>query len=174
MNKYSNNYITDGKNVFFTKNCMHCGKDSEITITLTQYVSWVINNAHIQDVFPEMSNEDREVLISGTHPNCWKEMFADDDEFEEIDYSNFSDEELGFDNEEKESMRTCICCKREIDLLWKDIRPEATNLDNAADIEISGSYGSRYDLTVISGFICDDCIDQLVNEKIVTIKIERI
>ena len=172
MNKYSNNYITDGKNVFFTKNCMHCGKDSEITITLAQYEEWVVNDGYIQDVFSEMSNEDREVLISGTHPNCWKEMFADEDEFEDIDYSSFSDEELGFDDEEDEAVRTCICCKNSIELLWKH-RPDATNLDNAADITISGSYGSRYDLTTVSGFICDNCIDNLVNDKIVRIKIER-
>jgi len=25
----------------------------------------------VQNVFPEMSPEDRELLISGTHPACW-------------------------------------------------------------------------------------------------------
>lgn len=175
MNKYMNNYITDGTNVFFTKRCFHCGKDSEITITTAQYEAWVVNDGYIQDIFPEMTNEDREVLISGTHPKCWEEMFPiiEDDEFDDIDYSKFSDEELGFDKEEEVGMRTCICCKKTIDLLWKEIMPEATNLDNAADIRIDGSYGSRYDMTKIMGFICDDCIDQLINEKIVRIEIER-
>lgn len=102
MSKYSNNYITDGESVFFTKTCIHCGKESELKITYDQYFAWVINDGYIQDVFPEMTNPEREVLISGTHPECWDEMFlgSDDDyEFPDIDYSQFSDEELGFDKE---------------------------------------------------------------------------
>lgn len=167
--------LTKGEPTFFLleRTCMHCEKTTEFSLSRKQYDGYIVDRKYVQDVFPELSKEEREVIISGTHPECWNAMFQYDEE-DEIDYSNFSDEELGFDNEEEEVMKICICCKKEIDLLWKDIRPEATNLDNAADIEISGSYGSRYDLTVISGFICDDCIDKLVNEKIVTIKIERI
>jgi hypothetical protein len=29
-----------------------------------------------------MSNEDREVMISGTHPDCWNAMFPEFDEEE--------------------------------------------------------------------------------------------
>lgn len=170
--------LTKGEPTYFLleKTCMHCNKTTEFSLSEKQFSDYIVGRKFVQDVFPELSKEDREMIISGTHPSCWDEMFQvyEDDDLEEIDYSSFSDEELGFDNEEKESMRTCICCKKEIDLLWKDILPETTNLDNAADIKIAGSYGSRYDLTVLSGFICDDCIDQLVNEKIVTIKIEGI
>jgi hypothetical protein len=29
----------------------------------------------IQDVFPELNADEREFMISGTHPACWDEMF---------------------------------------------------------------------------------------------------
>jgi hypothetical protein len=48
-----------------------------------------------------MPKEEREFMISGTHPDCWNEMFKDTDE-DEIDYSKVSDEELGFDDEDEE------------------------------------------------------------------------
>lgn len=101
MNKYMNKYYIDGDFVLFTKVCFHCGIDSVIRITKDQYEDWVVNDGYAQDVFPEMTNEDREQLISGTHPKCWEEMFpiVEDDEFDDIDYSQFSDEELGFDKE---------------------------------------------------------------------------
>ena len=34
----------------------------------------------IQDAFPELSKEDRERLITGICPKCWKELFGDEDE----------------------------------------------------------------------------------------------
>jgi len=33
-----------------------------------------------QDSFPDMPVEIREQIISGTHPDCWKEMFPEYDE----------------------------------------------------------------------------------------------
>jgi hypothetical protein len=30
---------------------------------------------NIQQVFPDMSAEDRELLISGIHPVCWDQLF---------------------------------------------------------------------------------------------------
>lgn len=102
MNKHSNKYqITDSNTVTFSKSCFHCGNETFFEITYKQYEDWVLNNKYVQDVFPEMNKEDREVLISGTHPKCWEEMFPiiEDDEFDDIDYDQFTDEELGFDKE---------------------------------------------------------------------------
>jgi hypothetical protein len=35
------------------------------------------DGALIQDAFPEVDKETRELIISGTHPACWQKMFGD-------------------------------------------------------------------------------------------------
>lgn len=166
--------LTKGEPTHFLleRTCMHCDNTTEFSLSRKQYNEYIVERKYVQDVFPELSKEEREVIISGTHPECWNAMFQYDEE-DEIDYSNFSDEELGFDNEEDGDKMICICCNKELELLWKDLLPEATNIDNGADIIISGGYGSRYDITTVTGFICDDCIDNLVKKNIVKIKEER-
>ncbi len=34
----------------------------------------------VQRVWPEMSTDERELLITGTHPACWSAMFGGSDE----------------------------------------------------------------------------------------------
>jgi len=36
----------------------------------------------MQDIFPELSIEDRELLISGTCGTCWNKLFPDEEEGE--------------------------------------------------------------------------------------------
>ncbi len=33
----------------------------------------------IQNAFPELTPDQREQIISGTHPKCWAKMFGDDE-----------------------------------------------------------------------------------------------
>jgi hypothetical protein len=73
------------ENVYgFTRKCFHCGEESEFYLSFDEYERLILNNEYIQDVFPFLSKELREVMISGTHPNCWEEMFSaiDEDECE--------------------------------------------------------------------------------------------
>jgi hypothetical protein len=37
----------------------------------------------IQVAFPDMSIDDREILISGTHPACWNKLFPEEGESNE-------------------------------------------------------------------------------------------
>jgi hypothetical protein len=62
---------------------MHCDEETEFCLSKDEYQRLIINNEYVQDVFPLLSKEDREVMISGTHPKCWNEMFAELDEEEE-------------------------------------------------------------------------------------------
>jgi hypothetical protein len=72
------------ENVYgFTRTCMHCDEETEFCLSKDEYQRLIINNEYVQDVFPLLSKEDREVMISGTHPKCWNEMFAELDEEEE-------------------------------------------------------------------------------------------
>lgn len=59
------------------KKCFHCGNVSFFKITKEQYDGWVENRKFIQELFPGLSKEFREQMISGTHPECWCEMFGD-------------------------------------------------------------------------------------------------
>ena len=38
------------------------------------------NGPFIQDAWPESTAEQREQVISGTHPECWNEMFGEEDD----------------------------------------------------------------------------------------------
>lgn len=62
------------------KECFHCGGTSFFKITKEQYVQWIEKRTFIQDLFPHVSKEFREQMISGTHPECWNEMFGECDE----------------------------------------------------------------------------------------------
>jgi hypothetical protein len=80
MSKFNNNFQFLDEGVIFSKVCFHCGDESWFRITEKEYKAWVTNDGYIQDVFPHMSNEDREVMISGTHPDCWNAMFPEEDD----------------------------------------------------------------------------------------------
>ena len=65
-----------------TRPCIGCGEVSTLQVddlALESYRS----GALAQDAFPEWTNAQREVLISGTHPACWDELFAEAEEAED-------------------------------------------------------------------------------------------
>jgi len=56
-----------------------------------EYELWVLDRAaverwqageNIQSAFPDMSVNDREILITGTHPACWDKLFPTEGEDE--------------------------------------------------------------------------------------------
>lgn len=59
--------------------CLGCGQTTFFSMTQAQYNAWR-RGEHVQLIFPEWSPEDRELLISGTCPSCWEEMWAEEDE----------------------------------------------------------------------------------------------
>ncbi len=62
-----------------TKPCIMCGNTSELRLERDRVKRWLAGE-HVQNVFPDMSADRRELLITGTHPACWDAMFADEDE----------------------------------------------------------------------------------------------
>jgi hypothetical protein len=54
---------------------MACGKSSKVKITVAELRRLDVG-IPIQDVLPDTTPEDRELLRSGTHPACWKQMFG--------------------------------------------------------------------------------------------------
>ena len=55
--------------------CPMCGTINHVTITEAQYWRWQFGE-HIQNVAPELSPNERELLISGICPKCWDNMWG--------------------------------------------------------------------------------------------------
>lgn len=71
--------MTDVKVEVETKKCLHCGKNGYIIMLQEDYLKGIKaynQGAFVQDAFPNMSIEHREQIISGTHPECWIEIFS--------------------------------------------------------------------------------------------------
>ena len=68
---------------------MYCQKSATIELTPDEQMRYEQLQrgeiAHLQVAFPEWSADKRELLITGTHPECWDAIFEDVDE-EEDDY----------------------------------------------------------------------------------------
>lgn len=70
-----------GKNMnatIFVK-CPSCNNLSEIIAPADGFARWQ-GGEFIQDALPELSCDERETLISGICPDCWVEIFGEDDE----------------------------------------------------------------------------------------------
>jgi hypothetical protein len=57
--------------------CIWCGTVMEVDLPPDKLNLWR-NGAYIQDAFPDMTADERELLLTGTCPGCWPE---DDEEF---------------------------------------------------------------------------------------------
>jgi hypothetical protein len=68
-----------------TPPCPMCRQTHVVTVD-SDDLQKNLDGAHVQDAFPYLSSDDREMLISGTDPECWDKMFEgmdDDEDFEE-------------------------------------------------------------------------------------------
>lgn len=77
----------DNGTVTVASTCRVTGKPYSVTVRASGFDAWQAG-AFIQRALPEVSEGDREFLISGTSPDGWYELFKydEDDDFEdEID-----------------------------------------------------------------------------------------
>jgi len=65
-----------GHITFFHNKCIHCGINNEIYVFEKDYFKWR-NGELIQAAFPYLSYAQREVIKSGTCPECWKLIFPE-------------------------------------------------------------------------------------------------
>ena len=63
---------------YITKPCMVCGKTTGLTLDLDKVQLWR-DGALVQNVWPEWTPGERELLITGTHDECWDAMFSDEE-----------------------------------------------------------------------------------------------
>jgi len=68
--------------------CRLCGTVESITMPVNSFMAWQSGEL-IQNAMPFLSIAQREMLVSQTCDDCWKEMFGDDeDDFQENWTSN--------------------------------------------------------------------------------------
>lgn len=64
--------------------CPYCGKQPRINLSPEDeaaYHAWEPRRGpFIQDALPNLSADERELLLTGTHPECWNAMFPPDEE----------------------------------------------------------------------------------------------
>lgn len=71
--------INKGEQTEFVVVCPNCGKEYHVVGSTSGYEAYK-NGALIQNAFPELPPEERELLVSGICNDCWNEMFPDDEE----------------------------------------------------------------------------------------------
>lgn len=61
-----------------TKPCIMCGNTSVVEVDAAQYNKY-LDGGYVQDIFPNWAADQRELLITGTHGDCWDIMFGDEE-----------------------------------------------------------------------------------------------
>ena len=58
--------------------CIMCGEVTQLDLDDNKILRYQAGE-NVQAVWPEMPPGERELLITGTHPACWDEMFGGSD-----------------------------------------------------------------------------------------------
>ena len=66
----------NNKEVTIMTACPCCGHANEVAVNEADYWDWQ-DGKYVQDAFPYLPAEEREKLISGICPTCWKHLFGD-------------------------------------------------------------------------------------------------
>ena len=61
--------------VIITPPCGLCGKTGSVEVTEEEFEAYQKAPGPLQQVLPRLSKEERELLISGTHPDCFNTLF---------------------------------------------------------------------------------------------------
>jgi hypothetical protein len=77
-NRVTRTVSADGENVTFSGECLFDKHPFSITTKLSDANRW-INGESIQNCFPHLTTDDREILLSGISPNHWNELFVLED-----------------------------------------------------------------------------------------------
>lgn len=59
-------------------NCMVCGQGSRVLLKGDDYYKYFVQGAPIS-IFDYLTMGEREILITGTHPQCWEAMTGGDE-----------------------------------------------------------------------------------------------
>jgi hypothetical protein len=63
-----------------TDPCPACNEWSTVIVEEDDYGAWVAG-LFVQDAFPYLNADSRELLMTGTHPECWESIFTDEEKW---------------------------------------------------------------------------------------------
>lgn len=64
----------------FVIRCVRCRNFQTLSdVPISGLEDYIIHKKNVQDAFPEMEPDKRELLISGICPECWKQMWGGED-----------------------------------------------------------------------------------------------
>lgn len=72
--------MDSNKAIMISVPCRRCGKTHHIRVDIDDLQAWQSGEKLVQDAFPYLSAEDRELLLTRFCPKCWDEMFGDIDD----------------------------------------------------------------------------------------------
>lgn len=59
--------------------CIVCGEQETITVLKKQFDAWR-DGVYVQNAFPDLTADQRELLVTGTHSACWDAIAPEDDD----------------------------------------------------------------------------------------------
>ena len=65
--------------VVLNNTCIHCGFTNQLTLNAVDLATWR-NGELIQNAFPKLNYQQRELIQTGIHPECWDDMFPKEEE----------------------------------------------------------------------------------------------
>lgn len=69
--------------ITFDVDCRLCGQTTQVPATVEQLTELYMPRSErrlMQEIFPDLSIGDRELLISGTCNTCWQNLYGSEDE----------------------------------------------------------------------------------------------
>jgi CRISPR/Cas system-associated protein Cas10 (large subunit of type III CRISPR-Cas system) len=72
------NNVDNEKTIKIERTCPHCGKRKEILLSdqeMENFLLYCSGEGLIQDMLPNVSAADRELLVGGMCKDCWNELF---------------------------------------------------------------------------------------------------
>lgn len=73
------------KEITIVTECPICHHANEIMVNEEDYFAWAFDGELVQNAFPYLTADEREMLISGICPKCWEKTFGNSDEEEDDD-----------------------------------------------------------------------------------------
>ena len=80
------------KEVTIVTECPICHHTNEVMVNEEDYFAWAFDGELVQNAFPYLSADEREMLVSGICPKCWAKTFGDEEEEDPEDCENDVDE----------------------------------------------------------------------------------
>lgn len=64
--------------VYVGRKCPFCGEYHEVLVSEVDLAAWH-GGELVQNAFPYLSADEREILVSGICPKCWAETFGEEE-----------------------------------------------------------------------------------------------